>query len=736
VTDLTLASTAKNMSRKSTVGDAVRSATQTALKLPTRIISYAWGAEYVDTLLTLTLPALLAPDNLPFVASEVPCTLVILTERCFFAKFDSHPVIAEIRKHCPVRLIRLDDLIVSKDKYGMSLTYVLHRGFSDLGPEMTNQWQIFLNADFILAEGSLRTLIETLSRGERIVASPSYCVNANETIPELRKHLDLSKSMLSISRRELARLILRHRHTVIRGKTVNQDEFHMRYMDQFYWAVDDDTLIAFQMPVAIVGLRPERHLAEPNSYWDYGLIREYCPTAEICVLGDSDQFAMLELRNKSVAEEQVVPGPAHPHEIAKLMITWVTPYQWDFLKFPLTLHARDLPANIAEARQNLQNIKGQVMALAPTFPSHLKHPQWEYHSTAFDEGRLEHLRLSTVLSDLRSRAIVAAKQVANLLLRPIGLPILNRILVPALRRRGLQILQTRDLLNMIAQFEADLSERDRRINELTADLSARDSRVSDLTNIATEYQFKLERSYDYQSIMAQDHIRQGLSHLEPEFLTLYESCRQYTMTSWERLYALYKSVRYVVENRIPGDLVECGVWRGGSMKLAAHVLLSLGVTDRALFLYDTFEGMTPPDPAVDTDFSGNNAINDWAEAQRRGVKWAYSPIEEVREAMALVGYPMARINLIRGPVEQTIPGTVPDKIALLRLDTDWYASTRHEMEHLYPLLSPEGVLILDDYGHYQGAARAVDEYLAKLRDKPLLQRIDYSCRGAIKPVAS
>ena len=109
------------------------------------------------------------------------------------------------------------------------------------------------------------------------------------------------------------------------------------------------------------------------------------------------------------------------------------------------------------------------------------------------------------------------------------------------------------------------------------------------------------------------------------------------------------------------------------------------------------------------------------------------PVEEVRETMAQVGYPIDRIKLIKGPVEQTISDTVPNKIALLRLDTDWYASTKHEMEHLYPLLSPQGVLILDDYGHYQGAARAVDEYFAGRHSKPLLQRVDYSCRAAIKP---
>src|SRR5262249_3779656 len=218
-----------------------------------------------------------------------------------------------------------------KDKYGMTLTYALHRGFSDLGPAMTEHWQIFLNADFILADGSLRTVIRHLSRGERIVASPTYCTIADEVIPELRENPAAATATLSIPHGELARLILQHRHTVIRGKTVNQTSFHMRYADEFYWAVDDTALIGHQMPVSIVGLRPERYLPEPNSYWDFGLIWEYCPQAEVSVIGDSDEFVMLELRDKSVAEDQVVRGPPDKKEIAERMVTWVTPYQRHFL---------------------------------------------------------------------------------------------------------------------------------------------------------------------------------------------------------------------------------------------------------------------------------------------------------------------------------------------------------------------------------------------------------------------
>src|SRR5215470_15966979 len=85
------------------------------VRCPTRIITYAWGSKYVDTLLNLTLPALLAPGNLPYVVSQVPCELVILTQRRFFSKFNRHPSIARARSICPVRFIKLDDLIVSKD---------------------------------------------------------------------------------------------------------------------------------------------------------------------------------------------------------------------------------------------------------------------------------------------------------------------------------------------------------------------------------------------------------------------------------------------------------------------------------------------------------------------------------------------------------------------------------------------------------------------------------------------
>jgi len=189
--------------------------------LPTRIITYAWGEKYIGELLTMTLPALLAPGNLPYVASVVPCELIILAEEAFFPRFLGDPTVARIRELCRVRLVGLDDLIPSPEKYGIALTHVLHRGFSDLGPSVTDNWLLFLNADFILADGSLRNLVRHLADGKRLVASPSYCVNAEAVVPELLKRVDPHTRTLSLSHREMAALVIRHRHNTIRGKTVN-----------------------------------------------------------------------------------------------------------------------------------------------------------------------------------------------------------------------------------------------------------------------------------------------------------------------------------------------------------------------------------------------------------------------------------------------------------------------------------------------------------------------------------
>lgn len=210
--------------------------------------------------------------------------------------------------------------------------------------------------------------------------------------------------------------------------------------------------------------------------------------------------------------------------------------------------------------------------------------------------------------------------------------------------------------------------------------------------------------------------------------------RGHTMTSPERLYALIQAARHVSAAAIPGDVVECGVWRGGSMMAAALTLAECGDTQRDLYLFDTFEGMSAP-TALDVSVDGQkaSALLAGPRSTDAASAWCYAGIDDVRAGMRSTGYPAERIHYIQGKVEDTIPGDAPARIALLRLDTDWYESTRHELEHLYPLLSPGGVLIIDDYGHWAGCRKAVDEYLGAHGIRLLLNRVDYTGRTAIKP---
>jgi len=213
-----------------------------------------------------------------------------------------------------------------------------------------------------------------------------------------------------------------------------------------------------------------------------------------------------------------------------------------------------------------------------------------------------------------------------------------------------------------------------------------------------------------------------------------EAVLPHTMTSVERVHGLIRAVSHVVESGVSGALVECGVWRGGSSMAIAKALLGLGARDRDLYLYDTFAGMVEPG-SIDVAFNGSSASQKFQglKVADGGSQWCRATLDLVQANMGQTGYPASRMHFVQGKVEDTIPATVPEQIALLRLDTDWYESTRHELEHLYPRVARGGVVIIDDYGHWEGARKAVDEYFAKLPQRPFLHRIDYTGRLAIRP---
>lgn len=203
----------------------------------------------------------------------------------------------------------------------------------------------------------------------------------------------------------------------------------------------------------------------------------------------------------------------------------------------------------------------------------------------------------------------------------------------------------------------------------------------------------------------------------------------FTMTSPERIYGLCLAVEHVARHRIPGAIVECGVWRGGSAMAIARSLEHAGDRTRRIVLFDTFRGMTPPKD-LDFDLLGRSA-SDLMKVQdpTSSLVWAAAPLDDVQRNLATTGHD--NVEYVEGDVLVTLPGRAPDELALLRLDTDWYESTKHELIHLFPRISPGGVLIVDDYGHWSGARQAVDEYLHDSGSRLLLCPLDYTGRLAV-----
>ena len=293
-----------------------------------------------------------------------------------------------------------------------------------------------------------------------------------------------------------------------------------------------------------------------------------------------------------------------------------------------------------------------------------------------------------------------------------------------------------DMVALLARFTQP-SSADLALQELAVGLDSRDAVLAALTALRDAGVL-----VDPDEVSAAEPLRDAafeaaratnscpdIALADPEFTQLYRKLATVTLTSPQLAYALHGAARYLSRSGVVGDIVECGVWRGGSLALAATTLLQAGDHQRQLWGYDTFGWEWEPEGRHDGFVAADGA----PRPRPASAKAAGTSPAEVLDLLAGTGYPAGQIHLVEGLVQDTIPAQAPETIALLRLDTDYYDSTRHELEHLYPRLTSGGVLIVDDYGKLSGATKAVDEYFATLAHPPLLQRIDVQGRMAVKP---
>jgi hypothetical protein len=210
---------------------------------------------------------------------------------------------------------------------------------------------------------------------------------------------------------------------------------------------------------------------------------------------------------------------------------------------------------------------------------------------------------------------------------------------------------------------------------------------------------------------------------------LIKKCLNYSMTNFERMWALVQSFHHVKQESLIGDFVECGVWKGGNIILLKRLIKKHNLKKK-IYGFDTFEGMTEPS-FYDVNYNNKTAWRMFDEHKKRKIGFAMCSIEDVKKNIKL-NTEFNNILLIKGKVEDTLKNkkNLPKKISILRLDTDFYESTKIELEILFPRLVKGGILIIDDYGFWKGAKKAVDEYFCDYRQ--FFHYIDHSCRLLIK----
>ena len=346
-------------------------------KPPARLLIPVWGERYIRLFADLTLMSLLAPGNVPALAEATDLEIVLLTASSDHRFFDEEPAFAALRRIAPVRFEAIDDLI-GGGLYGVTLTLAYLRGVAALGERMVDTWFVFLNADLILADGSLRSVARRILAGDRVLLACSIRATSEDLEPRLRALVDPERRVLAVPPRKLVGMAMEAMHPTQIAKIVNSDLCHSAHVNQFYWQVDAHTLASRHFLMFMLCLRPERAVTEVRAFCDYAFVPEMCPTSPTKAMEDSDEFFFLEMQARASERDFLRLGRATIGEIAESLSRWTTKGHRAYsLDHTLTFHGAELPATTpAVCEEADRYIRAIHQQLAPEPQPFRDHPYW------------------------------------------------------------------------------------------------------------------------------------------------------------------------------------------------------------------------------------------------------------------------------------------------------------------------------------------------------------------------
>lgn len=319
------------------------------IKKKVRFLAVIWGERYVDEFAAISLPSYLAPGNLPVLAATTDLEVLILTSQESLPAFNRSPAFSRLREICPIRFIMIDDLIAD-GAYGVTLTLAYARGIRSMGGAQTKTYFVFMNSDFVLADGSLRHLVKLMQTGHSCIMAASLRGQAEALLPQLSGAISDNTHQLVMSPREMVALTLANLHPTVIAKTMTQSRLNCLTQNQLYWQIDDQTLLGRSYLIFMLAIRPEVPIGAVNSYCDYGFVPEMVPSGKFHVISDSDDFFMLELQPAAQEEESLTYGAITPARLARHLSTWTTAEHRRFAQCDTVFHAGELPAVLDDFR--------------------------------------------------------------------------------------------------------------------------------------------------------------------------------------------------------------------------------------------------------------------------------------------------------------------------------------------------------------------------------------------------
>ena len=336
-----------------------------------------WGQGYIEELMRVSVPSYLAEGNLPYLAEHSDLEILIMTSAASLPAFEREPAFDALKSVCNIRFINIDDLITT-GTYGVTLTLAYARGIADSGTEQAGTCFIFMNADFVLADGGFRTLVRLLQNGERCILAPTLRGTSEKALPILAQAMDRNRNVLAIEPRKLVKVALENLHPTVAAKTIAQGIATCKTHNQLYWQIDKATLLARHHLIFMLAIVPETPLGPVSSYCDYGFVPEMVPSGKFRILGDSDDLFIFELQPKDQESELLYCGVSTVKAVANELSVWATREHRQFAHHDVVFHADDVPTNIDDWSALATEFIAQVHAnMASSGVAHRGHPYWQ-----------------------------------------------------------------------------------------------------------------------------------------------------------------------------------------------------------------------------------------------------------------------------------------------------------------------------------------------------------------------